>query len=84
MSGHAHRQEQRTMLELTRPEFFMPVHGTFHHLSRHAELARETGVRHTALAQNGDVVELDAYSLRVVDRVSTGRVHVMRGKRRTG
>ena len=80
VSGHAHRQEQRTMLELTRPEFFMPVHGTFHHLSRHAQLARETGVRHTALAQNGDVVELDAYSLRVVDRVSTGRIHVMRGK----
>ncbi|MFT3921753.1 MAG: ribonuclease J [Myxococcales bacterium] len=80
VSGHAHRQEQRTMLELTRPEFFMPVHGTFHHLSRHAELAREMGVRHTTLAQNGDVVELDARSLRVVDRVTSGRVHVMRGQ----
>src|SRR5690606_26097228 len=40
VSGHAHRQEQRTMLELTRPEFFMPVHGTYHHLTRHAELSR--------------------------------------------
>ncbi len=80
VSGHAHRQEQRTMLELTRPEFFLPVHGTFHHLSRHAALAREMGVRHTALAQNGDVVELDAHSLKVVDRVSSGRIHVKRGQ----
>jgi ribonuclease J len=79
VSGHAHREEQRTMLQLTRPEFFLPVHGTFHHLSRHAELARSCGVRTTAVAQNGDVIELDERSLRIVDRVSTGRVHVARG-----
>ncbi len=79
VSGHAHRQEQRTMLELTRPEFFMPVHGTFHHLSRHAQLAQELGVRGTALAQNGDVVELDEHAVRIVDRVPTGRIHVLRG-----
>jgi ribonuclease J len=80
VSGHAHRGEQRTMLELVRPEAFVPVHGTLHHLHRHAELARETGVRHTAIAQNGDVIELSEQELRVVDRAHTGRVHVYRGR----
>jgi ribonuclease J len=79
VSGHAHRGEQRTMLELVRPETFVPVHGTLHHLHRHAALARETGVRETAIVQNGDVLELSRDELRVVDRARTGRVHVARG-----
>jgi ribonuclease J len=79
VSGHAHRGEQRTMLELVRPEAFVPVHGTLHHLHRHAELARETGVRETAIVQNGDVLELSRGGLQVVDRARTGRVHVARG-----
>jgi ribonuclease J len=80
VSGHAHRGEQRAMLELVRPQSFVPVHGTLHHLNRHAELAREVGVRDTAIAQNGDVIELEPRSMRVVDRAFTGRVHVARGK----
>ncbi|HEY6876427.1 MAG TPA: ribonuclease J, partial [Polyangiales bacterium] len=79
VSGHAHRGEQRTMLDLVRPDAFVPVHGTLHHLHRHAELARETGVRQTAIAQNGDVLELGSDGVRVVDRVYTGRIHVARG-----
>jgi len=57
-SGHAHRDEQRRMLELVRPRAFLPVHGTLHHLMRHAELARETGVSEVLVAENGQVVEL--------------------------
>jgi ribonuclease J len=79
VSGHAQRDEQRQMLELVRPQTFVPVHGTYHHLRRHAELAREMGVRDTFVAQNGDVIELDARDARVIDRVHTGRVHVTRG-----
>lgn len=79
VSGHAHRNEQRTMLELVRPRSFVPVHGTYHHLSRHAALARSTGVRDTAIVQNGDLLELDDDSMRVVDRVHSGHVHVARG-----
>lgn len=79
VSGHAHREEQRTMLELVRPRSFVPVHGTLHHLRRHAALARETGVRETTILQNGDVLELDRDALRVVDRAHAGRVHVARG-----
>ena len=58
-SGHGHREEQRRMLELTRPKAFIPVHGTLHHLTRHAELARETGVAEILIIENGEVVELD-------------------------
>lgn len=80
VSGHAQREEQRQMIELVRPRTFVPVHGTFHHLRRHAELADELGVQETVLAQNGDVIELDRERTRVIDRVHTGRVHMARGQ----
>ena len=79
VSGHAHRGEQRTMLELVRPQSFVPVHGTLHHLQRHAELAREVGVQQTTVIQNGDVLEIQRSEMRVVDRAHTGRIHVARG-----
>jgi ribonuclease J len=67
------------MLELVRPESFVPVHGTLHHLNRHAELAREVGVRRTTVIQNGDVLEIEPSTMQVVDRAHTGRIHVARG-----
>jgi ribonuclease J len=79
VSGHAHRGEQRAMLELVRPEAFVPVHGTLHHLTRHAELARSLGIQNALVAQNGDLIELTRSGVRLVDRVSAGRVHVQRG-----
>jgi len=79
VSGHAHRQEQRRMIDMVRPLAFVPVHGTLHHLSRHAALARELGVREVAVLENGDVGELDDSvegALRKAGRVHAGRVHV--------
>jgi ribonuclease J len=61
-SGHAYREEQRRMLQLVRPRSFIPVHGTLHHLLRHAELARETGVEETLVIENGEIAELDEAS----------------------
>lgn len=88
VSGHAHRGEQRRMLELVRPRTFVPVHGTMHHLKRHAALAREVGVKETLVLENGDVAELtavhdeDAHASHVakVSRVPTGRVHTFAGR----
>lgn len=80
VSGHAKRAEQQQMLELVRPETFIPVHGTFYHLLRHSELARELGVPTPMLIENGDVVELGEHDARVVASASVGRVHVCRGQ----
>jgi ribonuclease J len=78
VSGHAHRQEQRRMLELVRPRAFVPVHGTLHHLLRHAALAREVGVPEVCVLENGDVGELGSHAepMRKAGRVHAGRVHV--------
>jgi ribonuclease J len=74
-SGHAHRDEQRRMIEMTRPRAFLPLHGTLHHLMRHAELAREQGVAEVLVAENGEVVELAAQSAPAkAGRVPVGKV----------
>jgi len=80
VSGHAHRGEQSAMLELVRPQAFVPVHGTLHHLKRHAEMAKSAGVGEVAVALNGDVVSLTRESLTIVDHVPTGRIHMARGR----
>jgi ribonuclease J len=76
VSGHAHREEQRRMIEMVRPRSFVPVHGTLHHLLRHAALARELGVPDVCVLENGDVGELGEGSLRKTGRVTAGRVYV--------
>jgi ribonuclease J len=78
-SGHAGRSEQRRMLELTRPRCFMPVHGTLHHLLRHAELGRSLGVTDTIVVENGSVVGFDGERALKVDEVRSGRVPIAIG-----
>ncbi|HEY1954253.1 MAG TPA: ribonuclease J [Polyangiaceae bacterium] len=80
VSGHAHRQEQKRMLELARPRSFVPLHGTLHHLTRHAELAREIGVQQTCVLENGDVATLDDAGLQKTGKVGVGRVHCAFGQ----
>jgi ribonuclease J len=80
-SGHAHRSEQARMIELTEPRSFLPLHGTLHHLSRHAELARERGVQDVGVAENGQVMELGGEaSLSRCGRVPVGRVATAGGE----
>jgi ribonuclease J len=79
VSGHACRDEQRKLIELLRPAIFVPVHGTYHHLKRHASLAREAGVRETHVIENGAVLELDEYEVRTTERVTSGRVYLQAG-----
>jgi ribonuclease J len=80
VSGHAHRQEQKRMLELVRPRTFIPLHGTLHHLTRHAALAREVGVEHTCVIENGTVATLDESGIRKTGTVHAGRVHCAFGR----
>jgi ribonuclease J len=80
VSGHAHRDEQRRMIELLQPRCFMPVHGTLHHLKRHADFARELGIPNVILAENGDVVEVSHASMRKVDVVEVGKIATWDGE----
>jgi ribonuclease J len=68
------------MLELVRPRSFLPVHGTIHHLTRHAALAREVGVEDVAVAENGRVVEVTESGVALGATLPTGRVHVWAGR----
>ncbi len=73
-SGHAHRGELTRMMDLVRPTRFIPVHGTLHHLFRHAELARSVGIEDVCVIENGDIAELTKHSLEKVGRTDVGRV----------
>ncbi len=68
------------MLELVRPRAFVPVHGTLHHLMRHAELAREQGVKQVIFAENGSTIAYDRErGLRHDGGVVHGRVPIALG-----
>lgn len=66
------------MLALTKPKFFIPVHGEYRMLCKHAELGRIMGVEpnNIVIAENGSVIELSRKSIKSVDIVPAGRVFV--------
>ncbi len=78
VSGHPCQDELKFMLRLTRPRFFVPVHGEHRHLYWHADLARQMGVppERVFLLEDGDVLELTASHGCLAGRVPTGRVLV--------
>jgi ribonuclease J len=78
-SGHPGRTELRRMLELVRPRCFVPLHGTLHHLRRHAELACAAGVSVTAVVEDGTPVVCDGQSLALDTPVRHGKVLVAKG-----
>jgi ribonuclease J len=78
-SGHACREEQRKLIELMKPRTFVPIHGSRYHLNRHADLAREAGVRETVTVENGAVVEIGADATRLSGAVPCGRVYLQNG-----
>lgn len=79
VSGHAHREELRLMVNLTRPKYVVPIHGEYRHLVKYAELLRETGYRASDIipAEIGDIVEFTPQSARVAGKLpSCGSVMV--------
>jgi ribonuclease J len=77
-SGHASREEQKILLSLVKPKYFMPVHGEYRHLMRHSQLAREMGIpaRNIFVMQNGDVLEFDQGRVGIGPKVNSGSVLV--------
>ena len=80
VSGHGSQEELRLMINLVRPKFFVPIHGDYRHLKRHAELASSMGlVEKAILMEDGDVLELDRNSATKTGKVTVGRVCIDSG-----
>ena len=78
VSGHASQEELKTMLQLTLPRYFVPIHGEYRHLVRHRRLAQEVGLpaENCFILEDGDVLELTANSAKKVKPIQVGRVFV--------
>ncbi len=78
VSGHASQDDLEHMIELTRPRYFMPVHGEYRHLLQHARLAEKAGVpaHHVFLVEDGLGLELGKSGARVLTGYPAGRVFV--------
>lgn len=76
VSGHAFQEELKLMINLTRPKYFIPIHGEYRHLVLHSRLAKQVGIaaQNILLAENGQIIEFDENGGRVQDSVMTGRV----------
>ena len=74
VSGHALRGELRTLHSLIKPKFFIPVHGEYRHLKKHARLAEEMGMRPTdiVIAEIGDTVETDGRNVKFGEKFPAG------------
>ncbi len=78
VSGHAAQEDMRMMLNLVRPQWFVPLHGEYRHQYLHAGLARQAGLgdEQIFLLENGDVLEIMDDNAEIVDKVPTGMVFV--------
>ena len=76
VSGHASQEELKIMHNLVRPKFFMPVHGEYRHLVKHAKLAESLGMdrKNIMIAENGAVVELSREKICLNGKVTAGKV----------
>jgi ribonuclease J len=74
VSGHGAQEDQKLMLALTRPKFFLPVHGEHRMLVKHAATAQSMGIpaENMVIINNGDVVEIAAESIRIAGKVPSG------------
>jgi ribonuclease J len=78
VSGHASQEELKTMLQLTRPRYFVPIHGEYRHLVRHCRLAEQVGIpeENCFILEDGDVLELTASGAHKADPIQVGKVFV--------
>src|SRR5271169_4042190 len=82
VSGHASVEEMKLVLNLVRPRYFMPIHGEFRQLAKHAKLAehlRFAGLEESFVMETGDVLEIDHHGARKAGRVPVGRVCIDSG-----
>ncbi len=78
VSGHACQEELKLMLALTKPKYFLPVHGEYRHLHRHAKIAEDMGIpeENIFVMENGRVLEFDKSGARLSGMVPSGKILV--------
>ncbi|MCB4782495.1 MAG: ribonuclease J [Sulfurovum sp.] len=78
VSGHAAQEEQKLIIRLVQPKFFLPVHGEYNHIAKHARTAVSCGVdeRNILLMNDGDQVEIAPKYLKKVKTVKTGKTYI--------
>ena len=82
VSGHASAEELRLVLNLVRPRYFVPIHGEYRQMDKHARLAehlRHSGLEETFVMTTGDTLEIDEHGARRGERVPVGRVCIDSG-----
>jgi ribonuclease J len=82
VSGHGSIEEMKLVLNLVRPRFFLPIHGEFRQLSKHARLAdhlRFAGLEESFVMDTGDILEIDSHGARKAGRVTVGHVCIDSG-----
>jgi ribonuclease J len=81
VSGHASAEELKLMLSLARPKFFVPIHGEYRQLSRHAELANSINAvgEKVLIAETGDRIQFSHEGARIAGRVPVGRIFIDEG-----
>ncbi len=78
VSGHASEEELRYLIRLVHPRSFIPIHGEYRHLLRHAHVAMEEGVSpdRVLIAQDGDLIDLSADGAEIVEQLEVGKIFV--------
>ena len=82
VSGHASVEEMKLVLNLVRPRYFMPIHGEYRQLTKHARLAehlRFAGLEETFIMDTGDILEFDHHGARKAGKVTVGHVCIDSG-----
>ncbi len=78
VSGHASQEELKLMINMIRPEYFIPIHGEYMMRRKHAKLAEELGIKKDKIfiIDNGDVLKITKNGVKKSDSIRTGRVFV--------
>lgn len=76
VSGHASQEDLKLMLSMVKPQYFIPVHGEYRMLMKHAELAGQLGIpqENIFITENGSVIEFTRHGAKIADKVPSGRV----------
>jgi len=76
--GHGSQEELKLLLNLVKPQFFVPIHGEYRHLSLHAKLAQSIGIPkdNTFILEDGDILEVSPQAGKITGKVTSGNVYV--------